>query len=114
MDLDVPPRSAPGVAVERMGERVEGAHQRIAVHQLLERVEIGGEGLEQGGKVGRVPLAGDVAFAEADVGRGQHPAHEAEIVDDQAPVGSALVALDPHLAPGGKDEGQASAAPTAA
>ncbi len=111
MGVDVAPRPAPAVAVERVGQKVHRPHAGVALHQLLQAIEIEGEGFEQGGKIGGVPLAGDEAFAKADVGRGQHPAHEAVVVNDQTPLRARLGSLDPYLPARREDEGHVAGDP---
>ena len=98
MGQDVALGAGAAVAIEHVGQEIVGAGEEAALQQPPHPIDVGGEGLQQGREVGRIPLAGHEALAEADVAGGEHAVQEAEVADDQAGVGPRLRANDRQVA----------------
>jgi hypothetical protein len=90
--------------VEQVLQHVQRRHERGAERDLLEAGVVRGQHLEQHRQVGRVPLAGHVAFAEADGAVGDGALDEVVVVHDEPRLGAGLRALQADLPPVGQDE----------
>jgi hypothetical protein len=86
---DVPPGPAAGVAAEAVEEVVAEVEDAGEAARRAERVLAAQRGRQEGGEVVGLPLARDVALAEADVRLQRDPADRGRAVHPEPDVGLA-------------------------
>ena len=86
--MDVPGAAGPRIALQQVAQAVAQPAPPAAVHQALHMVAVGHAQAQQGGQVGAVPLAGDIAFGQPDVARFERALQRLPVVQHAMRIGS--------------------------
>jgi hypothetical protein len=71
MGMDVLAAAGAAIALEQVPNAVQGRTPPGTEDRLVQAGPVADEQLQQGAQIGRVPVAGHIAFSEADIARAQ-------------------------------------------
>ena len=94
MRFDVLARTAPGIAIEPVGELLDQARDRALRQQLLDEFVIAAKQFEKRCDVGAVPLAVEIGLSESYVALPYQLAGEIEVMHDHFCVRARMRALN--------------------